>query len=163
MTTTSNLPEGKAPPPEQVGEHTIETSYTEVLPLPPTDSDEDAQGQVESRDEPEEDFPLWDEFVSATPEPPRARQLVTYATVSFSLTMLAGSLGVIYGIVPVGAMSAPARVDLGAMLLFAPVCALILGLLFEVARLALKAPIDDPEPRAIPIDWAPGPREADRA
>ncbi|MEO6395053.1 MAG: hypothetical protein ABIO40_04005 [Devosia sp.] len=97
----------------------------------------------------------------ASPKPSTSRrsvQLVTGAAVSFSLTLLAGSYAVLSGSVPLR-INAIERVDIGAMLLFAPVCALVLALLFEATRLALKGPLEMAEPRAIPIDWSPGHRE----
>lgn len=99
------------------------------------------------------------EAAQAKPEKPRSRQLFTAAAISFSLTLLAGSLAVIGGYVPLQGMSFVARTDLGALLMFAPVCALVLALLFEVARLAIKTPLDMPEPRLVTLRWYPGDRE----
>ncbi|HWA19063.1 MAG TPA: hypothetical protein VG757_08700 [Devosia sp.] len=88
-----------------------------------------------------------------------SRQLVTAAAISFSLTLLAGSVAVIGGYVPLRGMSFVTRTDLGALLMFAPVCALVLALLFEVARLVLQHPLDIPEPRVVSLRWTPGDRE----
>lgn len=104
-----------------------------------------------------------DEPRLAESHPPRqpqpALQFATAAIVAFSLTLLAGSIAVLSGYVPLSQMEFTQRVDLGAILLFAPVCALVLALFFEVAVIALKAPLENPEPRRLPIDWAPGHRE----
>jgi hypothetical protein len=104
---------------------------------------------------------LADVLASAQPQSQKhpARQLVTAAAVSFSLTLLAGSVAVLGGYVPLQGMSFVARTDLGALLMFAPVCALILALLFEVARLAIRTPLDMPEPRLVTLRWHPGDRE----
>lgn len=89
----------------------------------------------------------------------KSRQLVTAAAVSFSLTLLAGSFLVMGGHIPLRGISYATRADIGALLMFAPVCALILALLFEVARLVIKAPLEMPEPRIVTLRWQPGNRE----
>jgi hypothetical protein len=121
---------------------------TPAEPLPDFDHPEDlAADEAEA------------EAVEPIGRPHQGLQFVTAAVISFSLTLLAGAGIVLAGYVPLEQMAAAQRVDLGAVLLFAPVCALVLALLFEVAIVALKAPLQAPEPRRLPIDWTPGHRE----
>jgi hypothetical protein len=135
-------------PPPEVAPEILETAVAEAIAEPPPEPAEPVSDLAE-------------ELAAAEPAVDRrpSRQLVTAAATSFSLTLLAGSIAVIGGYVPLQGMSTIARTDLGAMLMFAPVCALILALLFEVARLALKAPLDMPEPRLVTLRWQPGDRE----
>lgn len=100
------------------------------------------------------------------PEPkPTARKtnravLFTTATiVSFSFTLLAAGVGVLTGILPLRMLSHVERVDIGSLLFMMPVLALVLGVCFEVARVALRSG-DLPEPRQQrAIRWSPGRRE----
>ena len=89
----------------------------------------------------------------------RSVYLFAGAVSSFSLTLVAGSYAVMAGYIPLPRLDAVSRVDVGAALLFAPVCALAFALVFEAARLALKGPIELPQPRRAPIAWVPGRRE----
>jgi len=68
------------------------------------------------------------------------RRVVNFTTgtiVSFSLTLLAASLALFAGLVPLDSLSLGQRLDVGAMLFIAPVLALVLSVIFEAARLAL--------------------------
>jgi phosphate/sulfate permease len=77
-------------------------------------------------------------------------RVVTFTTgtiVSFSFTLLAASLALFAGLVPLEKLSLGQRLDIGAMLFIAPVLALVLAVVFEAARLALAR------------DWQPDRRD----
>ena len=102
---------------------------------------------------------------SSTPSQPqakarRARAFTTATVVSFSLTLLAGSVAVLTNKVPLQALTLGERIDLGAMLFVAPVLALVLAVVFEATRIALS-PNKLPEPRRRQVvrNWTPGHRE----
>jgi hypothetical protein len=135
--------------PPEVAPELLETVVADALAESPAPSAEETETH------------LAEALESSRPKVERrqSRQLVTAAAISFSLTLLAGSFAVMGGYVPLNGMSVVARTDLGALLMFAPVCALILALLFEVTRLVMKAPIDIPEPRLVSVRWQPGSRE----
>ncbi len=92
--------------------------------------------------------------------PGRRAALFTTATiVSFSFTLLAAGIGVLTGILPLRMLSHGERIDVGSLLFMMPVLALVLGVCFEVTRIALRSgDLPQPrEPRA--IRWSPGSRE----
>jgi hypothetical protein len=89
----------------------------------------------------------------------RALALGTTTIVSFSLTLLAGSIAVLAGMVPFRTLSFGERIDIGAMLFVLPVLALVLSLVFEATTIALRNP-QLPEPRRRQaVRWSPGRRE----
>ena len=89
----------------------------------------------------------------------RAEVFTTATIVSFSFTLLAAGIGVLTGLLPLRNLSVGQRVDIGSLLFMMPVVALILGVCFEVTRIALRRD-DLPEPnRAQQIHWTPGERE----
>lgn len=78
----------------------------------------------------------------------RATLLTTASIVSFSLTLLGSGLAVLAGAVPLQALSDAARTDVGTMLFAAPLMILLLAVVFEASRIAMRnAPL--PEPRAV--------------
>lgn len=90
----------------------------------------------------------------------RINAFTTATVVSFSLTLLAGSIAVLTNTVPLRALSAGERIDLGAVLFVAPVLALILAVIFETTRIALKRdPLPAPRRRQVVRNWTPGNRE----
>ena len=90
----------------------------------------------------------------------RLSAFTTATVVSFSLTLLAGSVAVLTNIVPLRMLSLGDRVDLGAMLFVAPVLALVLAVVFETTRIALKRePLPEPRQRQVVRNWTPGRRE----
>jgi hypothetical protein len=98
----------------------------------------------------------------STPEAKRRRisAFTTATVVSFSLTLLAGSVAVLTNAIPLRFLSFGDRVDLGAMLFVAPVLALVLAVIFETTRIALKRdPLPEPRQRQVVRNWAPGRRE----
>jgi len=85
------------------------------------------------------------------PVPPKrrkssARGLTTASIVSFSLTLLAASIAVLTGMVPLHSLPHVDRLDIGELLFLMPVVALVLGVVFEAARIAFTR-VDLPEPR----------------
>jgi hypothetical protein len=85
----------------------------------------------------------------------RRGTLLTAASItSFCLTLLGGSFAVLSGIVPLRALSVAERVDVGTLLFVAPLLILVLSVVFEATRVALRSsPI--PEPRPVRITrWA---------
>lgn len=87
-----------------------------------------------------------------------AVRVTTAGIVSFSLTLLAAGCAIFAGL-PLRGISLNDRLDIGAVLLLAPVLALVLALVFEVTAIALRAP-DLPQPRQQrPVRWSPGLRE----
>src|SRR5436190_19546429 len=90
----------------------------------------------------------------------RINAFTTATVVSFSLTLLAGSIAVLTNVVPLKALSFGERIDLGAMLFVAPVLALILAVVFETTRIALKRePLPEPRRQQVVRGWVPGRRE----
>lgn len=96
---------------------------------------------------------------SAKPRRRRGDAFTTATIVSFSLTLLCGSFAILFGLVPMHAVSTPMRIDIGALLFVMPVVALVLAVCFEVIRIALRSP-ELPEPRRRQaVRWSPGRRE----
>lgn len=90
----------------------------------------------------------------------RVRAFTTATVVSFSLTLLAGSIVVLTNVVPLKMLSWVDRIDIGAMLFVAPVLALILGIMFEATRMAFgRAPLPEPRRQQMVRNWQPGRRE----
>ena len=96
-------------------------------------------------------------------KPVKSRRISAFTTatvVSFSLTLLAGSIAVLSNAVPLRMLTLGDRVDLGAVLFVAPVLALVLGVVFETTRIALKRePLPEPRRQQAVRNWTPGRRE----
>lgn len=99
----------------------------------------------------------------STPSPvqrnSRLTAFVTIAIVGFSLTLLIAGIALLANYLPFRGMSRGTRIDLGALLLFAPVCALTFGIVAEVIRIALKSPMTFTQPETRRLRWSPGQRE----
>jgi hypothetical protein len=100
---------------------------------------------------------------SATkPAARKSRKLVAFTTatiISFSLTLLAAGIAVLTGMVPLHGFHQVDRIDVGSLLFMMPVLALVLGVCFEVARIAMQS-AELPEPRRRQtVRWSPGNRE----
>lgn len=97
---------------------------------------------------------------AATAKSRRASRLTTASIASFSLTLLAGGIAVLSGMIPLPRLSMAERLDVGALLFVAPLMALVLAVVFEVTRIAL-ASSDLPQPRRqqAVLRWTPGRRE----
>lgn len=90
----------------------------------------------------------------------RARAFTTATVVTFSLTLLGGSIAVMTNSVPLRALSMGDRLDLAAMLFVAPVLALVLAVVIEATRIALKRePLPEPRGQRAVLHWTPGRRE----
>lgn len=95
----------------------------------------------------------------ATSPKPRVSRLTTASIASFSITLLTGGIAVLAGLVPLPRLDFAERLDVGLLLFVAPLAALILALVFEVARVALTFK-ELPEPRRQQVvRWTPGRRE----
>ncbi|MEO6012239.1 MAG: hypothetical protein ABIQ30_01455 [Devosia sp.] len=98
---------------------------------------------------------------TATPPLSKARKSRTFAfsttaIVSFSLTLLGGSVAVLSGLLPLNTLNFGERMDVGTMLFIAPVLALTLGVIFEATRIALtRAELPEPRRRQT-VSWSPG-------
>jgi uncharacterized membrane protein len=89
----------------------------------------------------------------------RAAAFTTATIVSFSLTMLGGSIAVLSGLLPLDALSFGERSEVGAILFVAPILALVLAVVFEASRIAFtRAELPEPR-RQQAVRWAPGRRE----
>ena len=87
----------------------------------------------------------------------RIRAFTTATVISFSLTLLAGSIAVLTNIVPLRSLTLGERVDVGAMLFIAPVLALVLGIMFEATRIALsREALPEPRRQQVVRNWRPG-------
>jgi len=96
--------------------------------------------------------------MSTTPTARRVAFLTT-AVVSFSLTLLGSGVAILSGTLPLRALADTQRTDLGSMLLASPIVILMLALIVEATRIALKtAPLPEAQPigrlAPIPNRWA---------
>ena len=90
----------------------------------------------------------------------RINAFTTATVVSFSLTLLAAGVAVLTNMVPLRMLTLGERVDLGAMLFVAPVLALVLAVVFETTRIALRRePLPEPRCHQVVRNWTPGRRE----
>ena len=85
-----------------------------------------------------------------------ARRFVTSAAIGFALTLLVAVVALSSGLLPRFALGAGLSVDMASMLLFLPLCALVLAVLVEVVRgISDPAPLPrQAESRFAP--WRPG-------
>lgn len=103
------------------------------------------------------------------PKPKQAWQLprrtklfknaLTAATViSFSLTFLCAGVALMLGIIPPRTITGAGEIDTAVVVLFVPLCALLLAILVEVVRASLREGLRPPKPRqADPLSaWRPG-------
>lgn len=97
---------------------------------------------------------------SDLPRKPRAgragRRFVSSAAIGFALTFVVAVIAVVAGILPRVGLAAALSVDVGVMLLFVPLCALVLAVLVEVVR-----GLSDPQASVHRTDdrfaaWRPG-------
>ncbi len=92
----------------------------------------------------------------STPQTGRPSPAIIGAVIAFSLTLLGASVAIVTGIVPLRAYSFAQKVDIGAVLLFVPLCALILAVLSEVVRLTIRGGSDSPIYATVAPAWTPG-------
>lgn len=83
------------------------------------------------------------------------------AAISFSLTFLAAGVALLVGVIPSRVIIGMNEVDVGVVLLFVPLCALLLAIIVEVVRSIMRDGVSQPAPRrASSLDaWKPGTRE----
>jgi hypothetical protein len=91
----------------------------------------------------------------------RRKALNIVTVISFSLTFVGAGFALLLGLLPADAnfvASAMGPIDTGIILLLIPLCALVLAILFEATRLALRGPVEIAQPRPTPAlsDWKPG-------
>jgi hypothetical protein len=77
--------------------------------------------------------------------------------ISFSLTIAAAGIGLLMGILPARAATLMPMVDTGVVLLFVPLCLLVVAILAEAVRLSLRGPLRIHEPRRVRTlsSWVP--------
>ena len=93
---------------------------------------------------------------------PLFRNALSAATaISFSLTFVGVIIALLAGFLPrnFALLEIDAQVDTGVMLLFVPLCALVLAILAEVLRAAMRGPVRPQVPRLRrPLsNWQSGP------
>jgi hypothetical protein len=90
---------------------------------------------------------LREALMSTTPKTRRVAFLTTAVIVSFSLTLLGCGVAILSGTLPLRSIGAADRTDIGSMLLASPILILVLALIFEATRIALKtSPLPEPQP-----------------
>jgi hypothetical protein len=90
---------------------------------------------------------LREALMSTTQKARRVAFLTTAAIVSFSLALLGCGIAMLSDALPLRSMAAADRTDIGSMLLASPILILILALIFEATRIALRtAPLPEPQP-----------------
>ena len=84
--------------------------------------------------------------------------LTSAAAISFSLTFVAGGIALLTGLLPQQLSTHIGEIDTGVVVLFVPLCALLLSVIFEVVRSVMRENMHDPAPRRTnPLDsWKPG-------
>jgi hypothetical protein len=99
---------------------------------------------------------------SPVPFVPRQRKvldLTTITAISFSLTFVGVSLMLLAGVMPQSFAALEAPVDIGVLLLIVPLCALVLAMMAEVLRAAVKGAPPKRAPRnasTLISEWRPG-------
>lgn len=91
----------------------------------------------------------------------RRRALTTVTVISFSLTFVIAGMAMLLGLLPLDTSSVDfsiGSVDGGVLLLVVPLLALVLAMLFEATRLALRGPLkmSDDKPVRVLSEWKPG-------
>lgn len=88
----------------------------------------------------------------------RIRDLTTATAISFSLTFVGVSLMLLAGVMPPSFTSLAAPVDIGVLLLIVPLCALVLAMMAEVLRAAIKGTPPQRNRRTATSlsEWRPG-------
>ena len=109
---------------------------------------------------PTETVPAAPQAVTA-PFVPRQRRIIDLTTVtaiSFSLTFVSASVMLLAGVLPTSFTSLAAPVDIGVLLLIVPLCALVLAMMAEVVRAAVKGtpPRRAARHRTRLSEWRPG-------
>jgi hypothetical protein len=84
--------------------------------------------------------------------------LASVTAISFSLTFVGVSIALLTGFLPPAVVPLAMPVDLGVLLLIVPLTALVLAILAEAFRGALRGVPEAPAPRTVTAlsDWRPG-------
>ena len=93
---------------------------------------------------------------------PKRRSFSLYAIVSGALITVGAVLGVLAGVAPASAASIATNPDTQVMVFMVPLTLLVLALMFEVARFALRnvaLPAETPRQRPTRRYWSPGRNE----
>ncbi|MGV3651381.1 MAG: hypothetical protein ACO1OK_08145 [Devosia sp.] len=77
--------------------------------------------------------------------------------ISFSLTIAAAGIGLLAGVLPAQIERLTPQIDTAVVLLFVPLCILVLAILAEAVRLSLRGPIRIREDRPLRTlsSWSP--------
>lgn len=80
------------------------------------------------------------------------------AAIAFSLTFVGAGIALLLGIIPPRTLINATEIETGVVLLFVPLCALILAILVEATRSTLRDGLQAPRPRqSNPLSaWKPG-------
>lgn len=90
---------------------------------------------------------------------PLFRNALSAATaISFSLTFVGAGIALLLGIIPPRTIVGAGEIDTAVVLLFVPLCALILAILVEVVRAILREGLQAPKAhQSNPLSaWKPG-------
>jgi TRAP-type C4-dicarboxylate transport system permease small subunit len=84
--------------------------------------------------------------------------LTSAAAISFSLTFVAGGIALLTGLLPARATTAMGEIDTGVVVLFVPLCALLLAIIVEVVRSIVRDGLRYQAPRKANAleSWKPG-------
>ena len=85
-----------------------------------------------------------------------ARRFVTSAAIAFALTFVAAVLALALGVLPHLGFGTAASIDPAVVLLFAPLCALVLAVLVEVLRSLADHPAEANARDTRLVAWRPG-------
>ena len=83
--------------------------------------------------------------------------LTSAAAISFSLTFVAGGIALLTGLLPQRVFTNLGEIETGVVVLFVPLCALLMAIIVEVVRAVVQEGVRQPEPRTNPLAaWKPG-------
>jgi uncharacterized membrane protein len=92
----------------------------------------------------------------------KAIRLTSVTAISFSLTFVGVGVALLAGLLPERVSTLGENLDVGVLLLFLPLCALVFAMIAEVLRAAVKGPLRSvAPPRMRPLSgWRPEPGES---
>lgn len=88
----------------------------------------------------------------------KAIRLTSVTAISFSLTFVGVGVALLAGLLPERVSTLGNSIDVGVLLLFVPLCALIFAMVAEVLRAAVTRPLRSIAPPRMPplSGWRPG-------
>ncbi len=88
----------------------------------------------------------------------KAIRLTSVTAISFSLTFVGVGVALLAGLLPERVSTLGNSIDVGVLLLFVPLCALVFAMVAEVLRAVVKGPLRSiAPPRMRPLSgWRPG-------